>query len=1454
VSDSPPDTASPEAGLDSERARRLEGLYQRLTALNWRSRALRLSRCTKSGAFDMARLTRRRPELLDQLHARLGFEDGDVIPLALIKSVDADEKAIAKELQTLEGAARSDWLQTGVSSLQLGWPFLRGTAPDGAWLRAPVLLYPAKLEVSTRGPLRWLLEITGLPVFNPSLAHSLKLLTPAAPTLEDLLEGDDDGLLRLDEETFLAIVDTLSGLGLQMSRKAAHWPQPDAIEDASQLELGPPGEWCVEHQLVLGRFPPSGSTLVGDYEALLQSEDGLGDERLGLSVHLLGADETEAAPAPPARALEDEGEGESHEALSWLTLASDASQDKVLAWLDSDDHRRGLVVQGPPGTGKSQLIANVLTLALARGLRVLVCCEKRAALDVVYERLSSVGLGEPLALVHDVAGDRNVVCRELAQSIDRSLQHEELAVAEEVGEPPDLVRMRARLELGQGAWKTLGAPVKTSQGERPGLAELFERALEDDGRPLPKLTRVAADVGEQELHAWLPQIQAQSTATKTIAKPHPLADRGDWAEVNDAGLNALRGWVEAARDACLRDWPTVALDTPSMTPAECLQHQEALERSGHVMALFEDPTMVEELNRFLLFWTWTDGRAATGEWQQVMTQLQDAKVSLKAIPETLVDTSDDQLEVWEAELKAFDELQRRWWRVLSPAWWRARKVPAAIDGFYAPGATTDERALVPVDMTALVPLERGNKARERLAQIRQWQDLNAAMPDDNPFLRFGFQGDPQEVQVAIDEMANLHGRVRAVHDLHQALAGACEAYAELPALGAADDPTQLPFVRAALDDRKRLRKLAALDEVLATAPQGDFEQRRKTARQRVLKGDYAGAAQVFQEILDVWEATAVLARDVDAAMASWPRWARRFLRQWGSKDRHLDPVADARTAMERAWRGLALRGTTRQAVEAPLVDAGTLAAMGDDLQACRTAAASAVAARWQRRLDAFSLGPTHGKQARQLAAQARKQRYRMTLRQMVAQFWDKGMAVARPVWLCSPDSAAALFPLQRDIFDLVIFDEASQLPVESALTILLRAKRALVAGDDQQMPPTAFFQSSHGVERDLEDSMVMGSQSLLELARVAFPSIMLRYHYRSRHESLIAFSNEAFYGGALVTAPRSERISPAPELEGLHWHRVEGLWQDQRNLAEADAAVELVARLVAMQTPSGGLPTVGVVTFNLTQAEIIAERLAARRFDDPAFARFWSADTARPASEQLFVRNLENVQGDERDVIIMSVGYGPTEAGGRVAARFGPLGLAGGEKRLNVAATRAKLGVHVIASFEPGSLEVKRTRRDGPRLFAAYLTYVQAMAKGDVDVARAALNRAGELGVVPPVDARAKDVLAGARTGKRVAGELAMALREAGMEVHLEVGAAHQRLDLGIVGPDGDYVLGVDCGAYLGHPEPLTRDIYRPAYWGLNGWRVLRVSPGQWLEEPDKVIARINRLALGPGGPRQEKA
>ena len=443
-----------------------------------------------------------------------------------------------------------------------------------------------------------------------------------------------------------------------------------------------------------------------------------------------------------------------------------------------------------------------------------------------------------------------------------------------------------------------------------------------------------------------------------------------------------------------------------------------------------------------------------------------------------------------------------------------------------------------------------------------------------------------------------------------------------------------------------------------------------------------------------------------------------------------------------------------------------------------------------------------------------------------------------PCWLLSPENVSNLLPLTKNMFDVVIFDEASQVFIESTIPAIYRGKSIVVAGDDKQLRPSATFMKRYlGADPEtIEDYSVQAAlevESLLDLAVARYDSANLTYHYRSRYQELIDFSNNAFYGGNLQVSPNTSRNRSDRPIER---YKVKGKWIDRKNTEEAKEIVEILRKIFVTRKNN---ESIGIITFNSDQQSHIADIIDKAAAKDPDFRTEILKETHRMENGEdtsLFIKNLENVQGDERDIIIFSIGYAPNESG-KLYTNFGSLSQEGGENRLNVAITRAKSKIIIVTSIEPEELKVENSKNLGPKLLQKYLMYTRAVAKGDDEEAAVVLSE------LRPAENQSSAPLTGV-----AAVELQMKerLEKLGYKVDTGLGNANNRISLAIYDPDTDkYLVGVelDTDAFKESSSCLERDVYKPRFLEARGWTLVRVWCRDWWLYPTKVIKNITALA-----------
>ncbi|MBI4728048.1 MAG: DUF3320 domain-containing protein [Acidobacteria bacterium] len=462
-----------------------------------------------------------------------------------------------------------------------------------------------------------------------------------------------------------------------------------------------------------------------------------------------------------------------------------------------------------------------------------------------------------------------------------------------------------------------------------------------------------------------------------------------------------------------------------------------------------------------------------------------------------------------------------------------------------------------------------------------------------------------------------------------------------------------------------------------------------------------------------------------------------------------------------------------------------------------------------------------------IAREAEKKRRHMPIRRLIGESAPVAQAL-KPCLMMSPLTVSQF--LMPDVsFDTVIFDEASQVTPADAINAIYRGRQIIVAGDQKQLPPTSFFEkvALDGDGDEWEEEQFDDFESVLDLCKGSggLRALPLRWHYRSQHEALITFSNYAFYDGSLVTFPSA--IETAPDV-GVQLFCVKGVYRrggPRDNLIEADKVVERVL-FHARTHPH---LSVGVVAFSESQAAAIEVALERERKRHPDLDSFFADDRLHG----LFVKNLENVQGDERDIIIFSVGYGPDEAG-KFTLQFGPLNKPGGHRRLNVAITRARRRVEVVSSVTSGDFGGS-LNNPGIRHLKRYLDYCER----------------GSPALALDVNEQCRDV------ESPFEASVAQVIRGLGYDIVPQVGCAGYRIDLAIRHPErpGSYALGIECDGAMYHSSKVARDRDRLRHAVLEGlgWRLYHIWGTAWYRDQEREKTRLEeaiRSAIGNGAPK----
>ncbi len=451
-----------------------------------------------------------------------------------------------------------------------------------------------------------------------------------------------------------------------------------------------------------------------------------------------------------------------------------------------------------------------------------------------------------------------------------------------------------------------------------------------------------------------------------------------------------------------------------------------------------------------------------------------------------------------------------------------------------------------------------------------------------------------------------------------------------------------------------------------------------------------------------------------------------------------------------------------------------------------------------------------------LMKEVRKKRRHKPLRILFSEIPDLLLKI-KPCMMMSPLSVGQFLPLGTVQFDAVVFDEASQVKPEDAVGAIMRGSQLIVVGDSKQLPPTSFFDVSIGDDIEEEEYYddANAYESILDLCgTIGLPERMLEWHYRSRREGLIAFSNNFLYDNRLITFP-------SPVIDGtgtgIEFRYVRNGVYDRSRTRTNPSEVQEVLKVVQAHARSHPEKSLGVVAFSQAQMMAIDTGILRMCVDDPTLEAFFG----NMHDEPFFVKNLENVQGDERDIIVFSVGYG-RDSTEKLAMNFGPLNNTGGERRLNVAITRAREKVVLVSSIRGAELDLSRTNAEGVRLLKHYLDY----AERGIDV----LDR------IYSTDENAE-------YGSLFEEQVANVLRAAGYRVDLQVGCSGYRIDLAVVHPEkpGQYAIGIECDGATYHSAATARerDRLREQVLIQLGWKLHRIWSTDWFKTRTKQVERL---------------
>lgn len=1047
---------------------------------------------------------------------------------------------------------------------------------------------------------------------------------------------------------------------------------------------------------------------------------------------------------------------------------ADSSQTKVI-----EEVRRGrnLVVQGPPGTGKSQTITNIIATAAREGKTVLFVAEKMAALSVVHDRLVKTGLADICLELHSKASNKKAVLAELGRTLTAA------GAIPSVPGPPDSLRAaRDRLNgiaealhckighTGETPFAMLARQARyLGMGAKPPTLDCTEiakmsRQEEDElVEAIEQIGELISDLGSAEGHPFngIQKLDLQPVDLERLSQKFVLAQQS---------LSALQEIYDRIAEALELKTPCTFDSTAPVL--DVLSRLEGMPDEPHALA----ETILQATDQKRLLETLAEG----GEWRARYDALQPCFVEAAFASPA-------------AHMRGpIVAGEKSFFTRLGSAYRNSSKELAGLLQDKLPKKASERLALLDdlLDVQAshtrwnedeiycaniLGDEWRGSRTNfSQLANITKWAIRLSEADIDLPAsaaIAVGSNADNLEQwQERLAENSKVAKEdveaAFSIIDLNQSVFGQ-------EGMGGAPSPlvfARLAAMDTAIPDYKNWAQYSQLSEALAEANLGELAVRmaRKT-----VSSDEAVTELRFARSEHLWNR----ALKENSALGD--------LRDF---DRHK-LVGEYRTFEKDQFKA---NVTTILAQHLSQVPKGAQGEMG---------------------VVRGELG---------------KKRAHIALRKL---FTKAPTAIRRikPILLMSPISVAQFLEPGLHQFDLLVIDEASQVRPEDALGAIARARQIVVVGDQKQLPPTSFFDRLLGDVEDDDDEedgedLLGGAAKLGQLESVlslcearGLGSRMLEWHYRSRDPSLIKVSNREFYKNGLILPPSPLQDDPN---YGLCFTKVDGAYDrggKRDNRKEGGAIVAKISEH-ARQTPKLSL---GVVTFSSAQRNLITELLELARRQDGILDDF----LREGKSEDFFVKNIENVQGDERDVILVSVGYGPTSPGGPLTSMsFGPVNGDGGERRLNVLFTRARLRCQIFASFDPSAMDTSRVSREGPKILKRFLEFAQSGQMSDAEIT-------GEDADSPFEE------------------DVADEIRKLNCIADNQVGSAGFKIDLGVRDPahPGRYILAVECDGATYHSAlwARERDRLRQDVLEHLGWRFHRIWSTDWFYNRAAEIQRL---------------
>ncbi len=1156
---------------------------------------------------------------------------------------------LSLRLKRLNRIERYIFQERGAKDLFVGWPFVRGKFADGTPVRSPLLFFPVELENSENA---WYLKtrsdvnVTFNKSFLLAYAHynKVQLTDEFIERVFDDFDKDSTvfrtSLYQLLKESSIEINFNQENF-LDQLTDFTNFTKNDFV--ASQKD----GELKLYPEAVIGIFPQAGSYLVPDYMHLLESENYADIEEFFLSRTL----------------LEDKEEYKQHSS-SFYTFLNKVKEEETFTPFKMDAYqenaikaiKRGnsLVVQGPPGTGKSQLICNLVSDFMARGKRVLLVCQKKAALDVVYDRMEEQGMGDFVALVHDFKNDRKEIYEKIFRQIDRV---------------PEYQLKNNSLDFIQLERNYLQSSRKIDQISEE--LDEFKYALfneEEAGVSIKELyltsdhTKTSINVKQEFKYFKLSDIQPFLDKLTIYFDYHKKFsfDEYTWRVRKSFAGYAISDLQKIRED--IDEIPKVQRDFSKNIEQLCgssmdfdagMKIYEGREKLFQMLELLKD----EKIYQYFSFIIKHQEHSPDSLW------LSNAERNLLSCfrengPE--VSLSKDELGKVQNMLQERMESKKNIFKYIG--WSLFSKEKVFLDKVLADNGLTSKRKQLKV---LEEKIDNRLNLEHNLTKLRDTKWL-IELPESfeiNDYIHwFEHQKMAVDALSIYNQFRNLKEYLSTVKLSYQEFVAKTKKLIEY-----ADE---LPLKKQKWQTYFKESRI----DTLLTKP--ELSERMLLE----LNADFDSLCDFdnIHQALEPHELTII----------------NKLVDEYDNSDKNIDVLSLFLNSLKLAWieyiesKYPVLRSVNSLRFEKMQKDlqeeVKNKLKISNDIVLLKAREQTYENVEFNKLNNMVTY--------RDLAHQVTKKRMIWPIRRLVTTFSEELYNLV-PCWMASPESVSAIFPMEQT-FDLVIFDEASQCFAERGIPAMYRGKQVLITGDAKQLSPFDLYKVRWDDEGEELEEPALEVDSLLDLGERYLMQVQLKGHYRSKSLDLIDFSNQAFYKGNLTLLPDKSIVnSKEPAIQYI---KTDGKWERNRNEVEARKVVDIY-KDISSKNPK---KEIGIITFNVQQQDLILD-----------YMEEYALNNKTVLPDSLFVKNIENVQGDEKDIIIFSIGYAPNNKG-VMRHQFGSLNVKNGENRLNVAVTRAREKIVIVSSIYPQELKIEETKNEGPKLLRKYLQYALDVSEG----------------------------------------------------------------------------------------------------------------------------------------------